>query len=43
MRFRALTLLVAVLGCGAASAASPSVATPPDYDVVIRGGTVYDG
>jgi len=43
MRFRALTLLAAVLGCGAASAASPSVATPPDYDVVIRGGTVYDG
>jgi len=43
MRFRALTLLVAVLGCGAASAASPSVATAPDYDVVIRGGTVYDG
>ena len=43
MRFRALTLLVAVLGCGAACAASPSVATPPDYDVVIRGGTVYDG
>ena len=43
MRFRALTLLVAVLGCGAASAASPSAATPPDYDVVIRGGTVYDG
>ena len=43
MRFRALTLLVAVLGCGAASAAAPSVATPPDYDVLIRGGTVYDG
>jgi N-acyl-D-amino-acid deacylase len=43
MRFLALTLLVAVLGCGAASAASPSAATPPDYDVVIRGGTVYDG
>jgi N-acyl-D-amino-acid deacylase len=43
MRLRALTLLVTLLGCGAASAAAPSAATPPDYDVVIRGGSVYDG
>jgi N-acyl-D-amino-acid deacylase len=31
--------LLAMLGCGTASAA----AQPPAYDVVIRGGTVYDG
>jgi N-acyl-D-amino-acid deacylase len=43
MRYRVLTLLVSALGCAAAPAASPSAAALPDYDVVIRGGTVYDG
>jgi N-acyl-D-amino-acid deacylase len=43
MRYRAFALLVAALGCAAAPAAPTSVAAPPDYDVVIRGGTVYDG
>ena len=44
MRYRAFTLLALALGCGSTSAATPSVASqPPDYDVVIRGGTIYDG
>jgi N-acyl-D-amino-acid deacylase len=43
MRYRVLTLLVSALGCAAAPAASPSATALPDYDVVIRGGTVYDG
>jgi N-acyl-D-amino-acid deacylase len=44
MRYGALTLLVWGFGCGAASAATPFAAAPPAaYDVVIRGGTVYDG
>ncbi|HVH83158.1 MAG TPA: D-aminoacylase [Steroidobacteraceae bacterium] len=38
-----LAPLVLVLCCRAVPAASPSAAAPPDYDVVIRGGTVYDG
>ena len=43
MRYRALTLLALALGCATAPAAAPSAAPPPAYDVVIRGGTVYDG
>ena len=45
MRTRALALLALTL-CGAAPArpAAPSeAAQPPAYDVVIRGGTIYDG
>jgi N-acyl-D-amino-acid deacylase len=38
-----LAPLALALGGGAAPAASPSTAAPPDYDVVIRGATVYDG
>ncbi|HEY2276607.1 MAG TPA: D-aminoacylase [Steroidobacteraceae bacterium] len=40
MRYHALTLLLPALVC---AAAPPSAPAPPDYDVVIRGGTVYDG
>jgi len=44
MRYPALTLLVLAWVCGIAPAAAPSAAAaPPAYDVVIRGGTVYDG
>ena len=44
MRYRALTLLALALGVGTAPAATPAAATAsPVYDVVIRGGTVYDG
>jgi N-acyl-D-amino-acid deacylase len=39
MRPHALAFLVAAFGWVTAAAASP----PPDYDVVIRGGSVYDG
>jgi N-acyl-D-amino-acid deacylase len=44
MRYRVLILLACALGPG--SARATTVATPaaaPAYDVVIRGGTVYDG
>jgi N-acyl-D-amino-acid deacylase len=40
---RVLAPLALILGGGAAPAASPPAAAPPDYDVVIRGATVYDG
>ena len=42
---RGLAAAALALGCAAALAAAPSaaVAAPPDYDVVIRGGTVVDG
>ena len=43
-RVRRLALLT--LACGAAArfaVAVPAAAPPPDYDVVIRGGTVVDG
>lgn len=40
---RVLSPLALALACGAAAAAAPSAAAPPDYDVVIRGATVYDG
>ena len=43
MRYHSLTLLLPALVCAAAAAAPPSAPAPPDYDVVIRGGTVYDG
>ena len=43
MRYAVLALLVSALGTAAASAASPPAPTPPDYAVVIRGGTIYDG
>jgi len=44
MRYRALTLLAWVLGSSTAPAATPAGGAPaPVYDVVIRGGTVYDG
>jgi N-acyl-D-amino-acid deacylase len=44
MRYRALTLLALALGVGSAPAATPATGAPaPAYDVVIRGGTVYDG
>ncbi len=40
-----LAALALAIGCQAALAAAPpaTAARPPDYDVVIRGGTVYDG
>jgi N-acyl-D-amino-acid deacylase len=40
-----LAALVLAIGCQAALAAAPpaTAAPPPDYDVVIRGGSVYDG
>ncbi|HUO19365.1 MAG TPA: D-aminoacylase [Steroidobacteraceae bacterium] len=42
---RGLAAAALALGCATALAAAPSaaVAAPPDYDVVIRGGTVVDG
>ena len=42
---RDLAAAALALGCATALAAAPSaaVAAPPDYDVVIRGGTVVDG
>jgi N-acyl-D-amino-acid deacylase len=45
VRVRALAVLVLALGGAAAlPAAAPSPpGQPPDYDVVIRGGTIYDG
>jgi len=44
MRYRVLTLLAVALGSGSAPAATPAAAAAaPAYDVVIRGGTVYDG
>jgi N-acyl-D-amino-acid deacylase len=44
MRRHIFTLLAAsALGSTAAFAAAPSTPAPPDYDVVIRGGTIYDG
>ena len=44
MRYRALTLLAGVLAWSSAPAATPATgAAAPAYDVVIRGGTVYDG
>ncbi len=44
MRCRALPLLALALGVGTVPAAAPGAAAPsPVYDVVIRGGTVYDG
>ena len=43
MRYRALMLLALALASGIAPAAPPSAVAAPDYDVVIRGGTVYDG
>jgi N-acyl-D-amino-acid deacylase len=43
MRHRALALLVSALGCAAGPAAAASDAALPDYSVVIRGGTIYDG
>ncbi len=44
MTYHALTLLALALGVDTAPAAMPSAADqPPAYDVVIRGGTVYDG
>jgi len=40
-----LAALALAIGCQAALAAAPpaTAAPPPDYDVVIRGGSVYDG
>ncbi len=40
-----LAALALAIGCQAALAAAPpaTAARPPDYDVVIRGGSVYDG
>lgn len=46
MRYRVVTLVTLALGCGTAFAAAPAAAPaagPAAYDVVIRGGTVYDG
>lgn len=46
MRYRVVTLVTLALGCGTASAAAPAAAPAAGaaaYDVVIRGGTVYDG
>jgi len=39
--FRAAVLLMALSGAGAGCARPP--AAPPTFDVIIRGGTVYDG
>ncbi len=39
VRGAATTLLVLTLGCSAATTPAPA----PEYDLVIRGGTVYDG
>ena len=44
MRYQARALLVLALGSGTATAAAPPAAAQlAAYDVVIRGGTVYDG
>jgi N-acyl-D-amino-acid deacylase len=46
MRASAPLVLLLALGCGAPvvpAAAPPAPAQPPAYDVVIRGGTIYDG
>ncbi|HXY98070.1 MAG TPA: D-aminoacylase [Steroidobacteraceae bacterium] len=44
MRYRALTLVALVLGVSTAPATTPATGVAaPAYDVVIRGGTVYDG
>jgi N-acyl-D-amino-acid deacylase len=43
MSINRLAPLVAALAFGVASAAPPGNAPPPTYDVIIRGGTIYDG